>query len=322
MAKILIVGSGIVGQATGKGFLTHNPRHEVTFMDINVDLMKRLSAEGLNTFLINGQKQKFPAAKFIMVCISTPPGNSGAVNLRPITEGMHTVGAILKDQPEYSVTVVRSTVPPWTTERTLIPLMEKHSGKKAGTDFGVCMNPEFLRAKSSVDDFSHPWVTAIGMLDSRSGLSLKNLYKGFGGEIYLMRLEEAEFLKYLHNLRNAAVISFYNEMWLAAKKLGIKDPNKVFHISTRSAESAWNSQYGSTGGFPYGGTCLPKDTHALLRFAQGLKISMPLLKAIITVNDEMQSLADTGEVPCAQIPGHNWRQSPALEESMKPKSEK
>jgi len=306
--NILILGSGTVGQATGRGFLER--QHKVVFLDISDDLIKRLKGEGLEAHIVGYEKEH--PADFIMVCISTPPSeDTGAVNLDYIKEGMKTVGRILSQHfDSWPVVVIRSTVPPGTTKKTLIPLMEKYSGRKAGRHFGVCMNPELLRATSSVNDFAHPWATVIGEMSKRSGNLLEQLYRPFGGKLFRMTLDEAEFLKYTHNLRNAAVISFYNELWQLAKRLGI-DPNPLFAATAVTAESAWNPAYGSVGGFPFGGTCLPKDTHALLYFAESLGQEMPLLAAVIKVNEKMQELASQGTIPPAKIEGHKWMPSPS-----------
>lgn len=307
---IVILGSGVVGQATGRGLMEKG--HQVTFLDINVDLVRRLRAEGLEVYVVGREPNKL-SADIIMVCISTPPReDTRAVNLDYITEGMKTVGQLLAQQPGWPAVVVRSTVPPGTTEQVLIPLMEQYSRKTSGRDFGVCMNPEFLRTKSSVDDFAHPWATVIGELDERSGDVLEGLYRPFGSKIFRMGLTEAEFLKYVHNLRNATVISFYNEMWMFAKEFGITDPNTVFTATTVTAESVWNAAYGSKAGQPYGGACFPKDTNAFLCFAKAMEYKMPLLAAVIQVNEMMERLAEQGCVPSAQIAGHHWQPSPTL----------
>ncbi len=306
--EILILGSGVVGRSTGLGFIGKG--HKVTFVDISEEVVQRLRAEGHRAYLPEelGQLQ----TDAIMVTISTPAAEDGSVKLSYIMDGMRTVGELLKHQKEWTVVVIRSTVPPTTTEKVLIPLIEASSGLAAGMDFGVCMNPEFLRAASAAEDFAHPWATVIGELDRRSGDALERLYRSFGGKLFRMSLTEAELVKYVNNLRNALLISFNNEMWSLARSMGMENPNDVLAVVTETAESAWNPKYGSKGGHPYGGTCLPKDTIGLLRFAEKLGYEMPLLAAVIAVNEQMDTLAEAGEIPAAQIAGHNWVPSPAL----------
>jgi UDPglucose 6-dehydrogenase len=311
---ITVFGAGVVGTATGKGLIRKG--HHVTFIDINDKVVERLRGENHRAFLpeeVYGSQR----ADAIMICISTPPDENGAVDLSYIIGSMEGVARLLKGQTRWPVVVIRSTVPPTTTEQILIPLLEQHSGMVAGEDFGVCMNPEFLRAVSSTQDFDSPWVTVIGELNKRSGDVLERLYRSFGGKLVRVSLSEAEFIKYGNNLRNALIISFNNEMWLLARKIGIADPNNALAVVTDSAESAWNPKYGSKGGYPYGGSCLAKDTNALLNFATQNGMAMLLLGAVIQVNNHMNDLASEGEVAQAQIVGHFWQPSPALKEDPK-----
>ncbi|MEM7030980.1 MAG: nucleotide sugar dehydrogenase [Chloroflexota bacterium] len=313
MMKITILGSGVVGQATGRGFLSKG--HDVTFLDINTILVHQLQREGLQAYELTADLSTLES-DLIMVCIGTPACETDReINLNYIKAGMKTVADLLGNQRGWPVVVIRSTVPPTTTELILIPLIERYSGLTAGRDFGVCMNPEFLRAKSATEDFAHPWATVVGELDTASGDVLASLYESFGGELYRTPLAEAEFIKYINNLRNALVISFSNEMWQFGQTLNINS-NLALNIATTTAESAWNAKYGSTGGFPYGGTCLPKDTNALHLFAKQQGIDLPLLASVIAVNDEMERLANKDVIPQSQIAGHNWQPSPALQNSL------
>lgn len=308
--NITVLGSGVVGQATGRGMIERG--HDVTFLDTNVDLVKRLSHEGLTTAVVGADDLPKIYFDVLMVAVGTPSREgTRTVNLDYICEGVKTVGQILKYQEGQPVVVIRSTVPPHTTENILLPLIEAYSRRRVGEGFGLCMNPEFLRAKSSVEDFAHPWATVIGEYDSRSGDVLEELYRPFGGRFFRVSLAEAELIKYIHNIRNALIISFSNEIWGLGEALGV-DANKALEVVTHTAESAWNPLYGCTGGRPYGGTCLPKDTNALHKHAESSGVSMPLLQAVIEVNDHMLFLAQHGEVTEAQAEGLNWMQSPNL----------
>lgn len=306
--RIVVLGSGIVGQATGLGMIEKG--HDVTFLDINVALVKSLRQKGLTAAIIGVDNLSKIQFDILMVCISTPPHPvTRAVELTNIKNGMKTVGELIKNQESWPVVVVRSTVPPTTTEKILLPLIEEHSGMQVNNDFGLCMNPEFLRAKSSVKDFAQPWATVIGAHDEKAGQILTKLYEPFGGKIFVVSLSEAEFIKYQNNLQNALIISFYNEMWLYGEQMGI-DSNKASAVVAETAESSWNSMYGKTGGYPYGGTCLPKDTCALLAQAKKHGINLPLLEQVVSVNDHMLALALQGEVPEAMVEGLNWMARP------------
>jgi len=284
--NILIIGSGVVGQATGKGF--HAKGHRVVFYDVNPDVLSRLGEEGYETCK-DYDLREFDVS---MLCVCTPTRNDKIV-LDYLHSALRKLGAKLADINRYHLVVVRCTSLPGTTEEKVIPMLEYYSGKKAGVDFGVCMNPEFLRAVNSEQDFAHPWLTVIGAYDQRSGKELEELYQPFRAEIIVTELKVAEMMKYVHNLFNATKISFFNEMYVVCQKLGI-DSQAVNSLVAKSAEGIWNPKYGTVGGRPYGGTCLPKDTRAFRSFATELNLNpMLLLDAVIKVNEKMEE----------QIPG-------------------
>jgi UDPglucose 6-dehydrogenase len=220
-----------------------------------------------------------------------------------VSEGMHTV-------------VVRSTVPPRTTEDMVKPLLEEVSGKKEGVGFALASNPEFLRAASAADDFRWPWMTVIGARSKRVQERMTALLAPFGGELRVFNdPTTTEMIKCAHNIFNATKISFWNEMWLVCQNLGI-DHDDVAGTVARSAEGSFNPLYGIRGGAPYGGVCLPKDTNGFLGFAAGRSLEMPLLDAVVRVNDTLAALVAAeladwehvkpsttarGKVPAAEI---------------------
>ncbi len=278
--NILIIGSGVVGQATGKGF--HGKGHRVVFYDVNPDVLSRLSEESYET-CDDYDLREFDVS---MLCVCTPTRNDKIV-LDYLQSAVKKLGAKLADINRYHSVVVRCTSLPGMTEERIIPTLKYYSRKKAGLDFGICTNPEFLRAASAEQDFAHPWLTVIGAYDERSGKELRELYQAFGAEIVITELKVAEMMKYVHNLFNATKISFFNEMHVVCQKLGI-DSKAVNSLVVKSAEGMWNPEYGTVGGRPYGGSCLPKDTRAFCSFALQFNLSpMLLLDAVIKVNEEM-----------------------------------
>ncbi|MEK9169465.1 MAG: GDP-mannose dehydrogenase, partial [Patescibacteria group bacterium] len=184
-----------------------------------------------------------------------------------------------------------STVLPGTTENIVIKEVEKMSGRKAGVDFGVCMNPEYLREKTAVEDSRKPWVTLIGELDKKSGDVLESIYKKFAKPIFHCSLMEAEMQKYIHNLYNAVKVTFYNEMRQIAKANGL-DAEKMFKINALTAEGMWNPVYGIRDFGPYSGHCLPKDTQAFYNWAQKNGYDIGLLKSTIDVNNNLMKKMD------------------------------
>jgi UDPglucose 6-dehydrogenase len=154
-----------------------------------------------------------------------------------------------------------------------------------GTDFALAANPEFLRAACADDDFRWPWMTVIGTQSRRVAERLQELLEPFGGQLRVFnRPETAEFIKCAHNIFNAAKISFWNEMWLVCDRLGL-DLDEVASTVADSAEGSYNRQYGIRGGAPFGGECLPKDTLGFLGFADELGVRMPLLRAVVEINE-------------------------------------
>jgi UDPglucose 6-dehydrogenase len=284
-SRIFIVGSGVVGEATGNGFLAAG--HEVTFIDTSVPRIRELRGRGSDARaeLDLGAER----ASFVFLTLPTPNQGS-AYDLAALRAGTTAVGTALAASPARHTVVVRSTVPPGTTEDLVGPLLQRASGKTAGTGFGLATNPEFLRAASAAHDFTHPWMTVIASRDRHTQTQLADLLAPFGGDLRTFDdPAQAEFIKCAHNIYNATKISFWNEMWLIARELGLTlDP--IAATVARSAEASINPEYGIRGGAPYGGACLPKDTRGFLGLATTIGIDMPLLRAVITTNDRLAAV--------------------------------
>ncbi|MBK9712121.1 MAG: UDP-glucose/GDP-mannose dehydrogenase family protein [Kouleothrix sp.] len=283
MSNMVIVGSGVVGQATGKGFAKKG--HSVGYVDINPETITKLRAAGLSA--TTAAEVDWSAVDAVMLAVSTPSVD-GAIVLDYIEAAALDVGRGLAQTDRYVTVVVRSTVPPTTTEDRILPILERASGKQAGVGFGVAMNPEFLRAVSSEQDFARPWITVLGCSDARTGAILEELYRPFGALIVRCTPTEAEMIKYVNNIYNAVKISYFNEVHAICERLGI-DSSLVGAAVARTAESMWNPLYGTRGGVPYGGACLPKDTAAFMQFVRERGWSHEMLAATIRVNAELQA---------------------------------
>ena len=227
------------------------------------------------------------AVDIVMLAVSTPSVD-GEIVLDYIEAATLDVGRGLAQINHFVPVVVRSTVPPSTTEQRITPILERASGKQAGVDFGVAMNPEFLRQVSSEQDFMRPWITVLGTMDQRTAAILTPIYSAFGALIVHCTPTEAEMIKYVNNVFNAVKISYFNEVYAICQELGI-DGNLVGATVARSAESMWNPLYGTRGGVPYGGACLPKDTTAFMSFVQQHGWQHLMLEATIEVNRQLGS---------------------------------
>jgi GDP-mannose 6-dehydrogenase len=298
--RISIFGLGYVGCVSGTCLAGMG--HEVIGVEPNqvkVDLINAgkspIVEKGLNELLAaevkSGRlkattdwKQAVNSSDLAFVCVGTPSRANGSINIAFLQRVCEQIGQALQKKQEYFTVVIRSTAIPGTVEKKLVPILEQHSGKKAGPDFGVCMNPEFLREGTSVEDFHQPPNTVIGEFDSRSGESLVELYEPMPGPVFRTSIRVAETVKYANNAFHALKVSFANEIGNFCKELSI-DSHKVMEIFC--ADRKLNlSPYYLKPGFAFGGSCLPKDLRALTYEARTLDVEMPVLSSILESNRE------------------------------------
>jgi UDPglucose 6-dehydrogenase len=283
MSRIVVVGSGVVGQATGKGFTKKG--HSVSYVDINPQTIERLRAAGLRA--MTSSEVDWNEVDVVMLAVSTPSSGDKII-LDYIEAAALDVGRGLATTSNYVTVVVRSTVPPTTTEKRITPILEQASGKRAGVGFGVGMNPEFLRQVTAEQDFARPWITVLGSSDRHTAELLDTLYAPFGALIVRCTPTEAEMIKYVNNVYNAVKISYFNEVHAICQQLGV-DSNLIGSAVARSAESMWNPLYGTRGGVPYGGACLPKDTTAFMGFVREHGFEHLVLEATMESNRRLEA---------------------------------
>jgi UDPglucose 6-dehydrogenase len=299
VARIFIVGSGVVGTATGRGFVAMG--HQVSFIDLLPSRVATLQREGLDARV--GLDLRGEQPSFIFLTLPTPHFGR-EYDLTAFRTGSYQVGEALRTAEAVHTVVVRSTVPPLTCDTVVQPLLEGASGKQLGHGFALASNPEFLRAASAAEDFRWPWMTVVASRSKRTQERLRDLLLPFGGEIRLFDDPRiAEMIKCTHNIFNAAKISFWNEMWLVCQRLGI-DQDDVATTVARSAEGSFNPEYGIRGGAPYGGVCLPKDTNGFLGFAAQLGLELPLLEAVVDVNEALERHVRTELEGMPPLPAH------------------
>lgn len=287
---IAIIGSGIVGTATGKGLASAG--HAVTFCDVSAERIRSLREEGFDACETAELADR--NVDMAMVCVPTPTSN-GRIDLRILRDAIATFAETsLRNAGKRVTVVIRSTVLPGTTENVVRPLLEERSGKKAGADFGLCANPEFLRAKSPEEDFLHPKGIVIGAIDAESADALREAYAPLGSVIHACTPGEAEMAKYCSNLFDACKIAFFNEMRTAADAARI-DADRVYPMVKELSEACWNPNYGLRDMGPFDGMCFPKDTAAFLTWGrETLKLPMDILSALLTENDAMETYFGDG----------------------------
>ena len=280
--KISIIGSGWVGTTIGKGFMRLG--NEVTFHDI-LDKDLPNFTKDVNYAVENSD--------ISFICVPTPTNHDG-IDLSCIKEATKSIGIALatKDKGGYHVVVVKSTVVPKTTEEVVIPILEKYSRKRVRDgEIGVCMNPEFLteisgswsKDKGDKKDFFTEDRIVIGEFDKKSGDILEELYKTLNKPIFRTDLRTAEMIKYASNCMLATKISYWNEIFLICRELGI-DSQVIADIVSLDSRIG---KYGAVHGKAFGGKCLPKDLKAFISFAEKDR-DVRLLKAVDEINEEIK----------------------------------
>jgi GDP-mannose 6-dehydrogenase len=217
------------------------------------------------------------------VCVGTPSLVNGNLDLTYIRRVCELIGDALRCKHSRHTVVIRSTMLPGTMRQLVIPVLEERSGKKAGVEFGVCTNPEFLREGSAVSDFYQPPKTVIGELDCESGDALASIYHKLNAPLIRTSLEVAEMIKYVDNCWHALKIGFANEIGNVCKSFSL-DAHEVMRAFCRDTKLNISAAY-LMPGFAFGGSCLPKDLRALNYTAKMRDVELPILNSILPSNE-------------------------------------
>jgi GDP-mannose 6-dehydrogenase len=218
-----------------------------------------------------------------IVCVGTPSGSGGGLSTGYLERVTEQIGQALATKSGWHVVVYRSTMVPGTCEKLLIPLLEQTSGKRVGIDFGVCLNPEYLREGSSVRDFYNPPKTVVGESDAHSGELVMGLYADLPGPQFRVPIAVAEMTKYVDNSFHAVKVAFANEIGAVCGAVGL-DAHAVMDIFLADTKLNVSPAY-LRPGLSFGGSCLPKDVRALTHTARGLDLDVPLLSNVMNSNE-------------------------------------
>jgi len=297
---ITVIGLGFVGLTTALGF--SDKGYKVYGYDIDQKKKEQLTKgyipfyepyldkklnEHLNKnfVMVDDLQLAVENSEVIFLCVGTPSKTDGSADLGYILEAIKSVVAYIK-KPEYKVLVIKSTIPPSATSKSIKAYIES-LGFKVGIDIGLTNNPEFLREGYAWDDFMKPDRIVIGQEDDKSGQKVEKIYQSFDAPMYRVTLNSAEFIKYLSNTLLATLISFANEQSLIARSIGDIDIKKAFQIL--HLDKRWFGTPSSMTSYVYpgcgfGGYCLPKDTAALVNESLKNSYSPEILMSTLKVN--------------------------------------
>ncbi|ATL25184.1 nucleotide sugar dehydrogenase [Streptomyces formicae] len=301
--RISVLGLGYVGCVSAACLASLG--HEVIGVDVNqakVDLVNdgkapvveerigELTAEVVRTGALRATRDVREAvlgSEVSLICVGTPSEANGSLSTTYLERVTEQIGAALAEKGSQGgrhTVVFRSTMLPGTCLGLLVPILEKYVGGTSGVDFGVAVNPEFLREGTSVRDFFDPPKTVIGELDPASGDVIASLYEGLPGEVFRVPVPVAEAIKYADNAFHGLKIGFANELGAVYQALGV-DSHQVMDVFLADRKLNISPAY-LRPGFAFGGSCLPKDLRSLVHAAQRADVSVPILSHVLPSNSD------------------------------------
>ncbi|MGH9409847.1 MAG: nucleotide sugar dehydrogenase [Vicinamibacterales bacterium] len=296
--NVSVFGLGYVGSVSAASFAADG--HTVVGVDVNPAKVASLNEgrspiveKGLGDLIrenaANGRlrattrtSDAVGSTDLSLICVGTPSRRNGSLDLTYLERVAEQIGEALKDKDSYHVVVVRSTDLPGTTHEVVIPALERTSGKKYGTGFGVTVNPEFLREGTAIHDFRHPPLTLVGHNYRSDAAPTEAIYAHVDAPLITTTIRTAEMIKYTSNTWHALKVTFANEIGNLCRRLKI-DSHDVMDIFCRDEKLNLSSYYLKPG-FAFGGSCLPKDVRALQYRAKQVDLDMPVIQAILGSN--------------------------------------
>ncbi len=296
--RVSVFGLGYVGSVSAASFAEDG--HDVIGVDVNAGKVESLNSgrsaivepgldELIRTTRDTGRlrattetAEAVQDTELSLLCVGTPSRRNGSLDLSYLERVSEQIGDALRQKPSYHVVVVRSTVLPGTTHDVVIPALERRSGKKYGTDFGVSVNPEFLREGTALADFRKPPLTLVGHNYAADASGTTALYDHIEAPLITTTIRVAEMIKYTSNTWHALKVCFANEVGNLCKSLDV-DSHEVMSIFCQD-DKLNLSPYYLKPGFAFGGSCLPKDVRALQYRAKEMDVAMPVIQSILGSN--------------------------------------
>jgi len=297
--KIAVIGIGYVGAVTSACLCDGG--HEVIAVDkdpvkvkciqnghspiIEQDLPELIAkyAEKGTLTATDDIQEAIQQTDISLICVGTPSREDGSLDLAYVETACAEIGKVLKGKDAFHTVVLRSTMVPGSAMSVCLPIIEEHSGKKTGVDFGFGNNPEFLRESTAIYDYYNPPKIVVGANDEKSADTIMALYEGIEAPRIITEIKVAEGVKYADNAWHAMKIGFANEMGNILSDCGV-DSHKVMDIFCMDTKLNISKAYLKPG-FAFGGSCLPKDVRAIRAKGSEVGVSTPLFDALMIAND-------------------------------------
>lgn len=310
---ISVVGLGYVGAVSCACLSALG--HEVIGVDIDSQKVDQIGngkspihEQSLEALLTDGVKEGLISSRtdltsaveesdVTFLSVGTPTAADGSCDTRYIEMAAEQIGRGLRTKDDFHVVVMRCSIPPGSTNGIMVPVIERVSGKKAGRDFGVAFNPEFLREGVAVEDFFEPPKTVIGVSDLRTSQIVSRIFTPVDPNPIISKIEVAEMVKYVDNVWHAAKVCFGNEIGRLSKAAGV-DGHEVMDIFVQDTKLNLSPYYLKPG-FAFGGSCLPKEVRAMTHIADGFGVDVPMISGLLPSNEAhieraVEMLRETG----------------------------
>jgi len=294
---VVQIGCGVVGHAYVQAYKSKNVN--TICIEVNPQIIMNLENQGFEVYK-SGEVPEINDVSFVFLCICTPFNQlTNKLDMKYLDSTLDTVAGILANNPE-ALVVIRSTI-----NLGYSSLYKQRLSEKIGCSVEVCYQPEFLRAKTALEDAMNPWSVVIGCESYTPSIErLTEFYSMFlsKDKIEVLSIDEAELMKVVHNSFNAAKISYFNQVYLLCNKINENkhddlkiDCNKMLKVMSKTCEGLINPMYGMTAGHGYYGACLPKDSKELARLEKLYKLDIPMFRNVTAINEYMVNNVDSEE---------------------------